>query len=212
MARLRVLLADDHPPLLAAIRRLLDPEFEIAGEAADGLEAVRLARTLRPNVVVIDLAMPRMGGIEAIRQIRAENTASAIVVLSVLSDPAVLAAALEAGARGYVLKSQAGIDLIPTIHAAVAGQSRVPTWPKVREWIRKTRRGAQPPSLRSSYRSLPASLPYALSIRIHLRQAVRPLLRASSAWVHLPLRGKAAPRSGGPAATPDRPSNVLASS
>ena len=141
MARLRVLLADDHPPLLAAIRRLLDPEFEIAGEAADGLEAVRLARTLRPNVVVIDLAMPRMGGIEAIRQIRAENTSSAIVVLSVLSDPAVLAAALEAGARGYVLKSQAGIDLIPTIHAAVAGQSRVPTWPKIREWITEDQEG-----------------------------------------------------------------------
>ncbi len=141
MARLRVLLADDHPPLLAAIRRLLDPEFEIAGEAADGLEAVRLARTLRPNVVVIDLAMPRMGGIEAIRQIRAENTASAIVVLSVLSDPAVLAAALEAGARGYVLKSQAGIDLIPTIHAALAGQSRVPAWPEIRERITEDREG-----------------------------------------------------------------------
>ncbi len=139
MARLRVLLADDHPPLLAAIRRLLDPEFEIAGEAADGLEAVRLARTLRPNVVVIDLAMPRMGGIEAIRQIRAENTASAIVVLSVLSDPAVLAAALEAGARGYVLKSQAGIDLIPTIHAAVAGQSRVPVWAGIRERMNEDR-------------------------------------------------------------------------
>jgi len=139
MARLRVLLADDHPPLLAAIRRLLDPEFEIAGEAADGLEAVRLARTLQPNVVVIDLAMPRMGGIEAIRQIRAENTASAIVVLSVLSDPAVLAAALEAGARGYVLKSQAGIDLIPTIHAALAGQSRVPAWPEIRERITEDR-------------------------------------------------------------------------
>jgi DNA-binding NarL/FixJ family response regulator len=141
MARLRVLLADDHPPLLAAIRRLLDPEFEIAGEAADGLEAVRLARTLRPNVVVIDLAMPRMGGIEAIRQIRAENTASAIVVLSVLSDPAVLAAALEAGARGYVLKSQAGIDLIPAIHAALTGQFRVPVWPEIREGITKDREG-----------------------------------------------------------------------
>jgi DNA-binding NarL/FixJ family response regulator len=132
MARIRVLLADDHPPLLRAIRRLLAAEFDVVGEACNGAEAVELAGTLQPDVVVIDLAMPRLGGIEAIRRIQAGRSGSAIVALTVLSDPEVLAATLEAGARGYVLKSQAGIELIPTIRAAVGGQSRVPPWPGVR--------------------------------------------------------------------------------
>jgi DNA-binding NarL/FixJ family response regulator len=131
MPRTRVLLADDHPPLLAAIRRLLAAEFEIVGEASDGVEAVRLAKALQPEVVVIDLAMPRMGGIEAIREMRADGSASAIVALTVLSDHAVQAATFEAGARGYVLKSQAGSDLIPAIRAALASKSAVPTRPGV---------------------------------------------------------------------------------
>jgi len=129
MPRVQVLLADDHPPLLAAIRRLLADEFDIVGAATDGSEAVRMARLLQPDVLVTDLAMPRMGGIEAIRQIVAERPSMAIVALTVLADPAVLAAALAAGARGYVLKSQAGTDLIPAIRGALAGQTRVPARP-----------------------------------------------------------------------------------
>ena len=129
MPQVRVLLADDHPPLLAAIRRLLAEEFDVVGEASDGVEAVRLTQVLQPDVLVIDLAMPRMGGIEAIRQIQAERSGSAIVALTVLSDPAVLAAALEAGARAYVLKSQAGSDLIPAIRAVLADHPRVPARP-----------------------------------------------------------------------------------
>jgi DNA-binding NarL/FixJ family response regulator len=131
MPRTRVLIADDHPPLLAAIRRLLAVEFEIVGEACDGVEAVRLAKALQPEVVVIDLAMPRMGGIEAIREMRAGGSSSAIVALTVLSDQAVQAATFEAGARGYVLKSQAGSDLIPAIRAAVAARSAIPSRPGI---------------------------------------------------------------------------------
>jgi DNA-binding NarL/FixJ family response regulator len=131
MARVRVLLADNHPPLLAAVRRLLAPDFDVVGEASDGAEAVRLASALHPDVMVIDLAMPRMGGIEAIRQVSRAQSSQAIVALSVLSDPAVLAAALDAGARGYVLKSQAGTELIPAIRAALAGEARVPLRPSL---------------------------------------------------------------------------------
>jgi DNA-binding NarL/FixJ family response regulator len=129
MPRIQVLLADDHPPLLAAIGRLLSQEFDILGGASDGLEAVRLAETLQPDVLVMDLAMPRMAGIQAIRQIVAERPGLPIVALTVLSDPAVLAATLQAGARGYVLKSRASTDLIPAIRAALAGKTVVPSRP-----------------------------------------------------------------------------------
>ncbi|HEY9015824.1 MAG TPA: response regulator transcription factor [Gemmatimonadales bacterium] len=126
MARVRVLLADDHPPLLAAIRRLLAPEFEVVGEAHNGEEAVQMARDLHPDVVVTDLAMPRKGGLDAIRQISANKLAPAIVVLTVLADSAVVDAAVAAGARAYVLKSQAGVALLPAISAALAGRSTIP--------------------------------------------------------------------------------------
>jgi DNA-binding NarL/FixJ family response regulator len=126
MARVRVLLADDHPPLLSAIRRLLAQEFDVVGEAHDGEEAVQMARVLRPDVVLMDLAMPRRGGLDAIRRINAEGSAAAIVVLTVLADSAVVGAAVEAGARAYILKSQAGVELLPAISAALAGRCTLP--------------------------------------------------------------------------------------
>jgi DNA-binding NarL/FixJ family response regulator len=126
MARARVLLADDHPALVSAIRRLLAQEFEVVGEAHDGEEAVQMARDLRPDVVLTDLAMPRGGGLDAIRRISADASASTIVVLTVLDDSAVVGAAVQAGARAYVLKSQAGVELLPAMSAALAGRCTVP--------------------------------------------------------------------------------------
>lgn len=126
MSRVRVLIVDDHAALLSAIRKLLAQEFEVVGEAHDGEEAVQMARDLHPDVVLTDLAMPRRGGLDAIRQINAEGSASTIVVLTVLADSAVVGAAVEAGARAYVLKSQAGVELLPAITAALAGRCTVP--------------------------------------------------------------------------------------
>jgi DNA-binding NarL/FixJ family response regulator len=126
MARARVLLADDHPALLSAIRRLLAQDFEVVGEAHDGEEAVQMAHDLRPDVVLTDLAMPRGGGLDAIRRISADASASTIIVLTVLADSAVVGAAVEAGARAYVLKSQAGVELLPAISAALAGRCTIP--------------------------------------------------------------------------------------
>src|SRR4051794_9622076 len=126
MAPVRVLIVDDHHALLSAIRGLLAQEFEVVGEAHDGDEAIQMARDLRPDVVLTDLAMPRRGGLDAIRRINSDGSASAIIVLTVLADSAVVGAAVEAGASAYVLKAQAGVELLPAISAALAGRCTVP--------------------------------------------------------------------------------------
>jgi len=119
----KVLLVDDSRPMLAALQRLLTPGFDVVGEARDGAEAVELTRTLAPDVVVLDVMMPRQSGIEAARQILASGAKVAIVMLTVIDDPVIVAAALQGGAVGYILKARAGIDLEPAIRAALAGQT-----------------------------------------------------------------------------------------
>lgn len=109
--------------MLAALQRLLTPGFELVGEARDGTEAVELARTLVPDVVVLDVMMPRQSGIEAARQILASRRTTVVVMLTVIDDPIIVAAALQTGALGYVLKARAGTDLEPAIRAALAGQT-----------------------------------------------------------------------------------------
>ena len=116
----RVLLVDDFPPLRDAVRRLLSPDFAVIGEASDGEEAMELVRELPPDVVVLDVAMPGEGGMATVRRITASGGCSAVVMLSVLDDPALVLDASHAGARGYVLKSRAGTDLAPAIRAALA--------------------------------------------------------------------------------------------
>jgi len=122
---LRILLADDHTVLRQGLRLLLErqPGFQVIGEAADGHEAIEMAAAERPDVVVLDLGMPRLNGIEAARQITAKLPATAIVILSMHTDESYLLQALKAGARAYLLKDSAAADLIAAIRAVSQGKA-----------------------------------------------------------------------------------------
>jgi two-component system response regulator NreC len=121
----RILLADDHTVMRAGLRLLLErhDNFEVVGEAADGREAVELAAEQKPDVVVMDVAMPHLNGVEAARQILSRNPDTAIVMLSMHSDESYVLRSLKAGARGYLLKDSAEADLIAAIQAIVEGRS-----------------------------------------------------------------------------------------
>jgi NarL family two-component system response regulator LiaR len=124
MGKVRVLIADDHSVVRQGLRMFLslDPEIEIVGEAADGEEAIHLARELHPDVVLMDLVMPGMGGVAATRMIRAEVPDVEVIALtSVLADEAVTGA-IRAGAIGYLLKNTEADELLRAIKSAAAGQ------------------------------------------------------------------------------------------
>ncbi len=119
MSKIRILLADDHTVIRTGLRALLDrqTDFEVVAEASDGRQAVEKCDTARADVVVMDVAMPNLNGIEATRQITAKVPDIAVVILSMHSDEAYVLRALKAGARGYLLKDSAEADLINAIHA-----------------------------------------------------------------------------------------------
>jgi DNA-binding NarL/FixJ family response regulator len=121
----RVLLADDHKLMRTGLRLIVDqhPEFTVVGEADDGREAVALVETLNPDVIVMDVGMPRLSGIEAAAQISKTHPEVAIVMLSMHSDEGYVLRALKAGARGYLLKDSAEADLTRAIIAVSEGKS-----------------------------------------------------------------------------------------
>ncbi|MEU6005130.1 response regulator [Streptomyces sp. NPDC093064] len=121
---IRVLLADDHPLVRQGMQAVLDTvdDIEVAGEAGDGLEAVRRAVELLPDVIVMDLQLPGLHGIEATRQIRTRVPDAAVLVLTMFEDDATVFAAVQAGALGYLVKGADGADIVAAIHAAAAGQ------------------------------------------------------------------------------------------
>jgi len=120
-----VLIADDHPLVLSGLRALLETldGIEVVGQAADGREAVRLAVSLRPDVVVMDLQMPDVDGIEATRQIVERLPSIAVLVLTMHDDDASVFAAIRAGARGYLLKGAAQEDVARAIAAVSRGEA-----------------------------------------------------------------------------------------
>ncbi len=121
----RILIADDHQMLREGLRAILekDEEIEVIGEASDGRTAVAMARTLQPDVVAMDISMPDLNGVEATRQIKAENPAVKVVALSRHSDRRYVLRMLEAGASGYVLKSGAYDELRRAVQAVRSGNS-----------------------------------------------------------------------------------------
>jgi two-component system response regulator NreC len=119
---LRILLADDHCIVRQGLRALLERAgFDVVGEAADGLEAVRLAESLTPDAAVLDLIMPTLNGLDAGRQILVRQPTMPILLLTMHTEEAHVAAALRAGIRGYLLKTQAADDLARAIRDAVRG-------------------------------------------------------------------------------------------
>ncbi|MGB9069957.1 MAG: response regulator transcription factor [Candidatus Acidiferrales bacterium] len=122
-SKVRILVADDHVGVRKAVRNILDlqPGFQVVGEALDGEEAVRQAKKLKPDVVVLNVQMPMMNGIEAGSVIKADLPEVVIVVLSLNADQRLVEAARKIGARAYVAKTRAGDALVKAIEAAIAG-------------------------------------------------------------------------------------------
>jgi two-component system, NarL family, response regulator LiaR len=125
LAKIKVLIADDHAVVREGTRRILEqePDMEVVGEAGDGEEAVNLATDLKPDVAIIDIAMPKMDGIEATKRIKAAWPSINVLILSAYDDDQFIFSLLEAGAAGYLLKSIRSRELIDAIRAVYSGES-----------------------------------------------------------------------------------------
>ncbi len=121
--KIRIILADDHPLIRTALRQLLqrEPDLEVVGEAGDGSEAVELAQRLKPDLVIMDLSMPVMSGVEATKRIKISNPSTLVLVLTVHTDIETIYSILQAGAIGYLVKSVFGPEVINTIRSVMDG-------------------------------------------------------------------------------------------
>lgn len=144
MDKIRVLLAEDHTIVRKGLRSLLDKELsiEVVGEAEDGRDALKRAEELNPDVVVMDISMPGLNGLEATRQLKKRFPQMKIIILTVYSNEEYIFQTLQAGASGYLIKSAAPTDLISAINAALRGESYLsPSISRavINEYIRKTK-------------------------------------------------------------------------
>ena len=122
-AKPRLILADDYRDLLGELVLLLQKDFNVVATAKDGVDLVSAVREHKPDVVVTDVKMPRLGGIQASREILGEHLCPAIVLLTGHNERELVNTAFEAGVRGYVLKINAGDDLVPAVHDALDGRT-----------------------------------------------------------------------------------------
>jgi DNA-binding NarL/FixJ family response regulator len=144
-ATIRILLADDHPVVRDGLAAMLatQPDFQVIGEAGTGAEAVAEAARLRPDVVLMDLEMPELDGIEAIRRLRAADPAMQVVVLTAFDTDDRILGALQAGAQGYLLKGAPRAEIFAAIRAVSAGGALIP--PVVASKLLRQVRAAEPP-------------------------------------------------------------------
>jgi len=147
---MRVLIADDHGVVRGGLRLLLDrqPDMEVVAEAADGAEAVAEALAARPDLAILDVAMPRLTGLQAAREIKAHAPDVNVLILSMHDDERYLFEALKAGASGYVLKHEADHDLVAAARAVVRGESFLTNAAQrslVREWMADGSEGPREP-------------------------------------------------------------------
>jgi two-component system response regulator NreC len=145
-------LADDHIVVRQGLRLLLesDPEFVVVGEAADGLEAIKLVKRRKPNVLVLDLMMPGLDGLEVARRVSRLNLGTRVIMLTMYGDEPYLLDALKGGAAGYVVKESCGIDLFQAIRDVAAGRRYLS--PAVANFVKKPQ---NPPQVLSCGRGLP---------------------------------------------------------
>jgi len=125
MTRPRILMADDHAMLLEAFRALLEPEFDVVGTVTDGRMLLEEFARLHPDVVLLDIAMPLLNGLDAGRQLKAQRKSVKLIYLTMNPDPDLAGEALRLGASGYVLKSSAAHELKQAIHEALRGRSYI---------------------------------------------------------------------------------------
>ncbi len=140
MNRARVLLADDHKIVSEGLRSLLEPEFELIRIVEDGRALVKAARELQPDVIVVDISLPLLNGIEAVRQLTKNKSRAKVVFLTMHSDVTYAARAFEAGATGFVLKHSAASELITAIREALLGRTYVT--PQIAgQWMQSSEKG-----------------------------------------------------------------------
>ncbi len=144
MSRARVLLADDHTLVAEAFRKLVEPHYEVVGIVADGRALIAAARSLKPDVIVVDLAMPLLNGLEATEQLRQLSPKSKIIIVTMEEDSSVAADAIRKGASGYLLKTAAASELLKAIQDVLKSKSYVT--PQIAQgmmdsWVRDPRQG-----------------------------------------------------------------------
>jgi DNA-binding NarL/FixJ family response regulator len=130
MARFKVLIADDHASLLARIAGILEAEYDVVAAVSNGLAAVDAASVFHPDVVILDISMPIMSGLDAAAQLADGGSASKIILLSVHEGPEFVEAARNAGAHGYVVKRMMTADLLPAVRNVLRGHTAFPVLSK----------------------------------------------------------------------------------